>query len=146
MQNQDMRVKQMMESDVVMISPSANLREAAQKMREANCGFLPVGEKGQKPQGVITDRDIVVRALAEGKDPSQCKVSEYMSEDVCCCEQNDSLEDAAHAMNENEVSRLLVQDESGEICGVLTFGRIIRNHGNPQELGSIVTSATSHAA
>jgi CBS domain-containing protein len=139
------KVKELMETNLVLISPDATLAEAAQKMKQADCGFLPVGEDN-KPLGIITDRDIVIRAIAAGKSPSEVKVRDCMTDDVCSCQESDSLEEAAHVMSEHKVSRLVVKDSSGGICGVLTFGRIIRNNDNREETSHVVDAATGMAA
>lgn len=137
------KVRLLMESDFEMIAPDATLFDAARLMRDVSCGFLPVGVPGRQPIGVITDRDIVVRALADGVNPLTAQVRDFMSAQVYCCEESDSLEDAAESMNDNDVSRLMVLDDSGAVCGLLTFGRIMRNHGNVQELGRVVARAAS---
>lgn len=139
------QVKDLMETRTVMVSPTATLAEAAKMMAQENCGFLPVGEDNQ-PEGVITDRDIVIRCIAEGKDPTSVKVSECMTEEVCTCSDQETLDDAARKMNDNAVSRLVVQTMDGDICGVLTFGRIIRTNDNEQETSEVVQCATGKQA
>jgi CBS domain-containing protein len=134
-----------METDLELISPDATLVEAARKMKECGCGFLPVGNK-DNPEGIITDRDIVIRAIAEGEDPSRAKVRDCMTDKICACRDNDILEEAARAMNENSVSRLVVKNDSDQVCGVLTFGRMIRSSDNKQETGEVVEKATGKAA
>lgn len=139
------KVKDLMEARTVMVSPNATLAEAAKMMKEEGCGFLPVGE-ANKPQGVITDRDIVIRCIAEGRDPQDMQVSDCMTGNVCACGEKESLEEAAQKMNDNAVSRLVVQTMDGDICGVLTFGRIIRSNDNKNETSEIVQCATGRAA
>lgn len=139
------QVRELMEADLELISPDATLEEAAQKMKEIGCGFLPVGNE-DSPEGIITDRDIVVRAIADGKDPATEKVRDCMTDDVCSCKETDTLGDAAKVMGENRVSRLVVKDESGKMCGVLTFGRIIRSNTSSEETSSVVEKATNRAA
>lgn len=139
------QVKELMESHLELISPDATLTEAAQKMKEVDCGFLPVGGDNA-PEGVITDRDIVIRAIAAGKDPTKTKVRDCMTPDVCACQETDTLEDAAGMMNENNVSRLVVMDVDDNICGVLTFGRMIRSNDNKEQTSNVVEKATRHAA
>lgn len=139
------RVKDFMEDHIEMIPAMATLQDAARKMEEADCGFLPVGTPG-KPEGIITDRDIVIRAVAKGKDPAKEKVKDYMTHSIHTCAKNLTLEEAASLMNEKKVGRLVVQDESGKACGVLSFGRIIRKGNNPEEVSSVVQCATGKAA
>lgn len=139
------RVKDLMESRPAMIAPDATVAEAARMMKNTACGFLPVGAAGDV-QGVITDRDIVTRCLAEGENPEQQLVRDCMTGTVYDCSDADSLEDAARQMNDNSVGRLVVRAEDGKICGVLTFGRIIRNNDDKRETSDIVQWATGKAA
>ncbi len=139
------QVKELMETELKLISPDATLAEAARKMKECGCGFLPVGSQ-DKPEGIITDRDIVIRSVAEGKDPSQVKVRDCMTDEVCCCRETDSLEDAAKKMSEKNVSRLVVRDKNDKISGVLTFGRILRTNDNKNETSSVVQNARRKAS
>ena len=139
------QVKDLMESNAVLIDPGATLAEAARKMKDIDCGFLPVGS-GDSPEGIITDRDIVIRAIAEGRDPGRERVRDYMTAEICACRESDTLEGAAKAMNENSVSRLVVEDNAGKICGVLTFGRIIRSNDDKAETSNVVEQATGKAA
>ena len=142
---QSTHVKDLMEKRSVMVSPDATLADAARMMKENDCGFLPVG-KADTAQGIITDRDIVIRAIAAGKDPQKETVSSYMTHDVCCCSKEDSLQDAAKLMSENSVSRLVVKEADGSVCGILTFGRIIRSNDNSTETSDVVQTATGRAA
>lgn len=139
------RVKDMMECSPEMISPEATLQEAAQKMQKVDCGFLPVGTD-KAPEGIITDRDIVIRAIAAGKDPRTEKVRDYMTKGICACAEGDSLEKAAKIMNENAVSRLVVRNGQGTVSGILTFGHILRTNDNRAETSDIVAQATGKAA
>lgn len=139
------QVRELMESDLVTVSPDATLKEAAQKMKEADCGFLPVAQDSGPPQGIITDRDIVVRAIADGKEPEEQKVGDYMSREIYACRDTDTLEDAATIMRDHNVSRLVVRDENNQICGVLTFGRIIRSDEDREETSEVVDIATGRA-
>ncbi|HEY8189206.1 MAG TPA: CBS domain-containing protein [Micavibrio sp.] len=139
------KVKELMETDLELVSPDATLEEAARKMKDCGCGFLPVGGNTTL-EGIITDRDIIVRAIAEGKNPAREKVRDYMTDGVCECKETDTLEDAAKIMSEYNVSRLVVKDGSDGTCGVLTFGRIIRSNDDKQETSDVVEKATGKAA
>jgi CBS domain-containing protein len=139
------QVKELMETNLKLINPDATLEEASKKMKQYGCGFLPVGSE-HTPEGIITDRDIVIRAVAEGRDPKNEKVRDFMTDAVCCCKETDTLEDAAKVMNEHNISRLVVKDDANNICGILTFGRIIRANDNKQETSNVVEKATGKAA
>jgi CBS domain-containing protein len=119
------KVKELMCKNPDFIASDSSLREAAQKMESLDCGVLPVGEE-ESLEGVITDRDIVLRAVAKGKDTSKEKIKDCMTKDIFFCHPDDTLEDAATTMHENHVNRLLVKDDKGRICGILSFGAILR--------------------
>jgi CBS domain-containing protein len=124
-------VKDLMKANPSMITPDSTLKDAARKMASIDCGVLPVGAQ-YRVEGVITDRDIIIRAIAQGKDIEKEKVRDFMSTEVVSCSENDSLEEVANKMHENRVSRILVQNESGGLSGILSFGCILRKHNNRQ--------------
>ncbi|MDE3060039.1 MAG: CBS domain-containing protein [Pseudomonadota bacterium] len=134
-----------MKPDPAVISPDMSLQEAARKMAEIDCGVLPVG-KGDDLEGIITDRDIVTRAVAKGKDVSREKVRDYMTEGVCYCSEDDSLADAAKSMQENQVARLMVKDDGGRTSGILSFGAILRKNDDSEEITEVVECATGKNA
>lgn len=109
-----------MSSEVQTISPLATIEEAAQEMRDGDFGLLPVGEDEQL-LGVITDRDIAIRAVAEGKDPST-PVGDVMSEGVIWVDENDSVEDAAQIMSDHQIRRLPVVDADQRLVGIVSLG------------------------
>jgi CBS domain-containing protein len=103
-------------------NPDMSLREAAQKMRDGDFGVLPVGEN-DRLIGMITDRDIVTRALADGLDnPMEKKVREVMSEDVCYCFEDQKVEDVAKNMGENQIRRLPVLNRQKRLVGIVSLG------------------------
>lgn len=133
-----MNISQIMSTDTQYLSSSATLADAARKMREFDCGFLPIADDAEeKLQGVVTDRDIVVRGIARGLDPKSTSVDEVRSNRVLYCYQADDLETAATNMREQQVSRLIVlsDPESKKLCGVVSLGDITRNTGNEQLSG-----------
>jgi len=118
-----MKVKELMSRDVDSLAPGATLLEAAQKMAGSNLGSLPV-LVDRKPVGVITDRDIVVRALAEGMKPADTKVESIMTSDVVRCREDDDVEKAAGLMAEARLRRILVVNGADELTGVVALGDI----------------------
>lgn len=134
------KVKEVMTPHPEMISPGATLQQAAKKMEAVGCGALPVGTENNL-KGIITDRDIVIRAMANGKDPAAEKVSAYMSEPVFACNENDTLEAAAEKMHQHKVSRLVVRNREGKVTGILSFGSIIRNDASPKEVAGVIRHA-----
>jgi predicted transcriptional regulator len=134
------KVKDLMSDQPCMIAPDASLQEAARMMANVDCGFLPVCNKNDVI-GIITDRDIVIRAISRGKDPTKEKVLNYMTNDCFGCHENDYLEDAAAKMHDYKVSRLIVRDSKGQISGVLSFGGILRKNADAKEVANVVKHA-----
>jgi CBS domain-containing protein len=114
------KVSEVMSTDVQTISPDDTIEEAAQEMRDGDFGLVPVVEDEQLV-GVVTDRDIAIRAVAEGKDPST-PVSEVMSEGVVWVNEDDSVEDAARIMSEHQIRRLPVVDSEQHLVGIVSLG------------------------
>lgn len=114
------KISEVMSSDVQTISPGATIEEAAQEMRDGDFGLLPVGDEEQL-LGVITDRDIAVRAVAEGRGPGT-PVSEIMSEDVIWAHEDDSIEEAAEIMSDNQIRRLPVVNAEQRLVGIVSLG------------------------
>lgn len=115
-----MRIREVMSSPVDTIAPNTTIAAAARKMRDANVGCLLVGS-GDQVLGIVTDRDIVVRGLAEGKAPNRNKVWTVMSSEVLCCLEDQPVEAAARLMAEHGVRRLPVLDRAGRPTGVVSL-------------------------
>ena len=118
-----MKIKDVMVHDVVAINPSASLAEAAELMRQANVGILPVVEDGQVC-GVITDRDLVVRAIAIGADLSSTPVGECATGDPILAHPDWNLEQAMNAMARAQIGRLPVIDDDNALAGIVTLGSL----------------------
>lgn len=123
-----MKVSEIMTPDFEMIASTSSLADAAKKMKEFNVGFLPVQE-GTNLIGVITDRDIVVRALAEELDPGSTQVKDIISSDVLYCFEDDSVEDAVRLMEDNQVRRLIVCRSDRTPVGIISLGDIAVKSG-----------------
>lgn len=119
-----MKVREAMAETVTSASPADMVAGAAQAMREEDAGFLPVLD-GDRLVGVLTDRDIVVRVVAERADPSEVSVGDVMSTDVQTVAPDDDLSDAAKLMSDGEVRRLPVV-EGGRLVGVLSHGNLVQ--------------------
>ncbi|HUF82491.1 MAG TPA: CBS domain-containing protein [Burkholderiales bacterium] len=109
-----------MSRDVKVISPDMSIGEAAKKMRDGDFGMMPVGED-DRMIGTISDRDIAIRAVAEGKD-SGTKVRDVMSEGIAWAYEDDSVEQAASIMSERQVRRLPVVDRDKRLVGIVALG------------------------
>jgi CBS domain-containing protein len=114
------KIGEVMSSEVHTIRPDASIEEAAQEMRDGDFGLLPVANNGQL-LGVITDRDIAVRAVAEGKDPDT-PIQEVMSAGVISAHEDDSVEEAARIMSEHQIRRLPIVDDKEHLVGIVSLG------------------------
>ncbi len=116
------KLRDIMSHDVHSVSPDDSLQDAAKQMRSHDVGFLPVVD-GPKLVGAVTDRDIAIHAVAEGKDPKKTKVKDVASKDVAWCYDDQSPDDAAKAMKDKEVRRIMIIDHnSKQLVGVVSVG------------------------
>jgi CBS domain-containing protein len=113
-------LRDVMSRDVQVISPEMTIREAARTMSDGGLGMMPVGEN-DRMIGAISDRDIVIRAVAEGKGPGT-KVREIMSAGVWWAYDDDTVEQAAKLMSEHQVRRLPVVDRDKRLVGIVALG------------------------
>jgi len=132
-----MLVKDIMTVNVEVISPGDTLEQAARRMEELDVGPLPVCE-GKRVVGMLTDRDITVRATAAGCDPKTTLVSDTMSQDVIGCYEDQDLREAARLMTEKQVRRLLVMNRSGELVGIVSLGDLATDVGDPRQPGEVL--------
>lgn len=119
-----MKVRDAMTADVSVAAPSDAIRQVARQMSEIDTGFMPVCD-GRKVLGVITDRDIVLRVVAEGGDP-EAPVSEYMTEGVEYAYDTDDLKRVADRMGDDQIRRMIVVNADKDLVGVLSLGDVAR--------------------
>lgn len=116
-----MQIREIMTPHPEGVSTQTTLREAAQKMRDIDSGALPVVTDGQI-DGIVTDRDITVRAVAEGKDPAKSTVGEFMTPSVISCREEDAVDDVIGKMKQHKLRRIVVQDSQNRIAGIISLG------------------------
>jgi CBS domain-containing protein len=114
-----MRVDDVM-SPAKCCSPDDTVQRCARLMKEENIGFVPVCDRDGKPIGAITDRDLAIRVLAEGKTGDE-RIDRYVTRDVVGCRAGDDIADAARLMREHQVSRVMVCDDAGALQGVISL-------------------------
>jgi len=120
-------------------NPQHTAIDAAELMRREDCGLLPViSEDGKKLIGVLTDRDIVLKVVAEGRDPRSTAVSEVMTTDIVTCLPQESVEMAMEQMATRRVRRIPIVDRDGSLVGILAQADVATRIANPQETGQIV--------
>lgn len=135
-----MKVKDAMHKGAVWVEASTPVSEVAKKMKAFDIGAIPVGEN-DRLVGIITDRDITVRCVSEGKDCSQIPAKEIMTEGVVYCNEEEDLADAVRIMEQRKIRRLPVLNNDKRLVGMLSIDDIA--HAAPQSLTAEVMSAVS---
>jgi CBS domain-containing protein len=114
-------VEDVMTRNVQVVSPTTSIVEVAQMMRDMDVGSIPV-VNGQELVGIVTDRDLTIRCLAEGHDPNGCEVEHAMSKEIATCPADADIEDAARRMRERKIRRMLVTDDKNQLVGIVSLG------------------------
>jgi CBS domain-containing protein len=135
---QIMRIAEVMTREVKVIGPERSVRDAARLMDDLNVGALPVCD-GQRLVGMITDRDITVRATAAGEDPDRTQVKKIMSEDVRWCFEDDDVSEVVRTMGDVQIRRLPVVDREKRVVGIVALGDLAtdRAEGTEEALRNI---------
>jgi CBS domain-containing protein len=129
-----MKVSEMMSRIMECVQPGASIKEAAQKMRAADVGFLPVCD-GDKVVGTLTDRDIIIRHVADGQNPYRVKVRDVMTPNVFYSFEDQDVEEVARYMQEHEVRRILIYDRGERLVGVVSLGDLSKVAGEERLAG-----------
>jgi CBS domain-containing protein len=140
----EMRIAEVMTTDVEVIDSYAPLTEAAAKMKTLDVGLLPICD-GDKLIGTLTDRDITVRGIAEGYDPSDTKVSDIMSTDLAYCFEDEEIEKALSLMEDRQIRRLPVLDREKRLIGIVSLGDLAVHAGQKERLGKTLEEVSQPA-
>lgn len=139
-----MRISEAMHPGARWISPDTDLSTVARIMRDDDIGALPVGEN-DRLIGMVTDRDIALRALANGRDAAKMTARDVMTSDIVYCRTDESIEDAIHLMQQKKIRRLPVINEDKRMVGMLSLGDI--SHATSRELsGGLARAVSAHHA
>ena len=122
-----MRIRDVMSRDVKLASPNDTVQHAAEMMAELDAGSIPVGED-DRIVGILTDRDIALRAVARGKAPDQCRVRDIMSAEVKYVYEDESVDDLARNMGELQIRRLPVLNRDKRLVGIVSLGDLVSRH------------------
>jgi CBS domain-containing protein len=125
-----------MSKDVQCANPETTIKDCATTMKTRDIGSMPVCE-GRRVVGVITDRDIAIRGVAEGRDPGSTRVREVMSRDIVSVREESDVKEAERLMRERQLRRLPVLNGQGELVGYLAIARIARTE-SPEECGKVL--------
>lgn len=142
-----MQVKDIMTENPICCIPTTTLEEVARMMVENDCGAIPVVEdqEGWKPIGIITDRDITCRAVAEGRNPLELAAGDILSASPVTTVPETSLEECERLMEEHQLRRILVVDADGGCCGIVSLADIARN-APEVEIGEVVEEVSRPSA
>jgi CBS domain-containing protein len=121
-----MKISEIMTREPELIDPNSSIHDAARRMKNENIGALPIGEN-DRLIGMVTDRDIAIRAVAENRDPSSTTVRDVMSEKIYYCFEDDDVEDAARCMAENQVRRLPILNRDKRLTGIVSLADIAQS-------------------
>jgi CBS domain-containing protein len=131
------KVKDLMVPNPEVISQNHSLKDAAMAMARIDCGIMPVGTP-EKLVGMITDRDIALRAVAKGKDPAKTKISEIMTNNVYSVAEDTPLDQAAEIIKKQRVNRLVVKDSKGKLTGILSLTGLLREAADKHAVAEFV--------
>lgn len=132
-----MQTREIMTNDPACCGPDTPLPEVARLMVEHDCGEIPVVDETKKPIGVVTDRDITCRTVAEGKNPLELTARDCMSSPAVTVTPDTSVDDCCKTMEENQVRRVPVVDESGACCGMVSQADVAQR-GSKDEAAEVV--------
>lgn len=116
-----MKLSKIMTRNVEVVHPDSMLQEAAQKMESLDIGSVPVCDN-RRLVGMLTDRDITVRAVAKGSNPAQTKVSDTMTPDIIYCFEDQDIKEAAKLMEKHQIRRLPILNRNHELVGIVALG------------------------
>lgn len=134
------KVHDIMHEGVEAHAPDAPLSTIANTMKARDIGAVPILDNG-KLVGMVTDRDITIRALADGRDIAKLTAKDVMTKDIACCHENDSTVAASRTMQERRIRRLPVLDKSEKLVGMLSLGDL--THAMPEDLSGRLAKAVS---
>lgn len=137
-----MQVHEIMSPDVECIPPSTSITEAAQRMKALDVGSIPVCGDNDKLVGMITDRDIVIRCIADGLDTKFASVSDVMTPNIMFCRDSQDIREAAEIMERQKIRRLVVINDDKRLVGIVSLGDLAVKT-NDEELCSEALEAVS---
>ena len=139
-----MNVKELMTSDPACCTKETSLQEVARLMVRCDCGEIPVieGNGRKRPVGVVTDRDIVCRAVAEGRNPASMQAGEVMTSPAVCVKETDDVGAVERMMATHQIRRVPVVNENGDICGIVSVADIARRDSR-KDTGQVVREVSA---
>jgi len=140
-----MQVNEVMTRGVECTRPDASLQEAARKMRQLDVGSLPICGANERLVGMLTDRDITVRAVADGRNPTEARVQDIMTPDVTYCFEDQDVSEAARLMEEKQIRRLVVLNRDKRLVGIVSLGDLAVKSGDEELCGTALEQVSEPA-
>ena len=139
-----MELRDIMTRNVEVVNGNASLKEAATKMKTLDVGLIPVCD-GDRLKGLLTDRDITIRATANGRDPSKTKVSEVMSTDIAYCLEDQAVDEAVILMEARQIRRLPILNQDKQLIGIVSLADIAVHVGDRDLTGETLEEISEPA-
>lgn len=141
-----MTCSDVMTKDPKTCAPTDNVQQAAQLMKSEDVGPIPIVGDNDKLEGIITDRDIVLKVVAEGRDPKTTKLADVMTTDVITCTSDGDIEGTLDLMEDNQVRRIPVVDASGRLVGIISQADVATRLDNSEKTAELVEDISKAAA
>ena len=139
-----MELRDIMTRNVEVVNGNASLQEAATKMKKLDVGLMPVCD-GDRLKGLLTDRDITIRATANGRDPSKTKVNEVMSTDIAYCLEDQAVDEAVILMEARQIRRLPILNQDKQLVGIVSLADIAVHVGDRDLTGETLEEISEPA-
>lgn len=132
--------RDVMTKDPVCATPDDSAEDVARLMKENDIGPVPIveGAASKKLVGIVTDRDLALKVVAEGRDPSTTRVRDVMTQDVVTCRVDDEVDDIMRSMSRHQLRRILVVDENDKLIGIIAQADIATRINEPEKTGEVV--------
>jgi CBS domain-containing protein len=140
-----MRIAEIMTQDPEVVTSDVVLKDAALKMRELDVGMLPISND-DRLVGMLTDRDITIRATAEGRDPTKTQVHEVMTQEVIYCFEDQEVSEAAKLMQEKQIRRLPILNREKGLIGIVSLGDVAVHSGEKSVVAETIKEVSEPAA
>ncbi len=140
-----MRCKEIMKNEIACVTPQDSVYTAARMMRDQNVGFLPVCDSTNKVLGTVTDRDLVLRAIANNR-PVDATIDSVMTREVVACRPEDDVQQAEKLMASKQKSRILCTDTGGHLLGVISLSDIAQKEAEKQRVADTMRQVTNREA
>jgi CBS domain-containing protein len=139
-----MQLKKIMTPEVERLPKDANIQEVAQKMKAIDVGMIPVYD-GDRLVGMVTDRDIALRVVAEGRDPASTPAHTVMTPEVIYCFEDHTVEEAAQVMEKHQIRRLIVLNRDKRLVGIVSLGDLATHRQGKKAAGEALSEISKVA-